>query len=104
MSVDDDRLVRASSRLDLGTLLAAVEAAPPVAAIDVVATLLADMVGAERVSFLIADYSGDSLIRLGHQERNRNGRRLGRETTERVALHGTPHGEALSGQSVEVMP
>ena len=54
------------SRLSLNSLLAAVEAAPPVAAVDVLAAALAEAIGAREVSFLIADFSGRSLIRLGH--------------------------------------
>jgi hypothetical protein len=52
--------------LNLNALLAAVEAAPPVAAVDVLAAALAEAIGAREVSFLIADFSGRSLIRLGH--------------------------------------
>jgi hypothetical protein len=54
------------SPLNLSSLLAAVEAAPPVAAVDVLAAALAEAIGAREVSFLIADFSGQSLIRLGH--------------------------------------
>jgi serine phosphatase RsbU (regulator of sigma subunit) len=92
----------APSGLDLGALLEAVEAAPPVAAADAAGRVLGDMFGAEEVSFLISDYSGDSLIRLGHSAGAAGSRRVGRETAERVALDGTPHGRALAGQSVEV--
>jgi len=46
------------SPLNLNSLLAAVEAAPPVAAVDVVAAELAEAIGAREVSFLIADFSG----------------------------------------------
>jgi hypothetical protein len=52
------------SPLNLNSLLAAVEAAPPVAAVDVLAAALAEAIGAREVSFLIADFSGRSLIRL----------------------------------------
>ena len=52
--------------LNLNSLLAAVEAAPPVAAVDALAGALAEAIGAREVSFLIADFSGQSLIRLGH--------------------------------------
>jgi hypothetical protein len=52
------------SPLNLNALLAAVEAAPPVAAVDVLAAALAEAIGAREVSFLIADFSGRSLIRL----------------------------------------
>ena len=54
------------SPLSLNSSLAAVEAAPPVAAVDVLAAALAEAIGAREVSFLIADFSGRSLVRLGH--------------------------------------
>jgi hypothetical protein len=55
--------------LDVKTLLASVEAAPPVDAAEVVAAALTDSLEARDVSFLIADYSGRSLIRLSHVRR-----------------------------------
>jgi Stage II sporulation protein E (SpoIIE) len=91
------------SPLNLNALLAAVEAAPPVAAVDVLATALAEAVGAREVSFLIADFSGRSLIRLGHSGGTGISRLQGQETAERVPLSGTPHGRALSSQTVEVV-
>ena len=93
----------ARGRLDIGLLLEAVEAAPPVSAADVAGATLGEMFGAVEVSFLIADYSGDSLIRLGHAGAQTASRRVGRETAERVGLDGTPHGRALAGQAVEVV-
>ncbi len=91
------------SPLNLNSLLAAVEAAPPVAAVDVLAAALAEAIGAREVSFLIADFSGRSLIRLGHSGGTREMRLQGKETAERVALFGTPHGQALAAQAVEVI-
>jgi serine phosphatase RsbU (regulator of sigma subunit) len=91
------------SPLNLNALLAAVEAAPPVAAVDVLATALREAVGAREVSFLIADFSGRSLIRLGHSGGTGALRLQGQETAERVALFGTPHGRALAAQAVEVV-
>ena len=88
--------------MNSNALLAAVEAAPPVAAVDVLATALAEAVGAREVSFLIADFSGRSLIRLGHRVEPAL-RLQGQETAERVPLFGTPHGRALSAQAVEVV-
>ena len=92
------------SVLDIGRLLEAVEAAPPVSAADVAGAVLGKMFGAVEVSFLIADYSGDSLIRLGHTSPEGATRRTGRETAERVALKGTPHGLALSSQAIQAEP
>src|SRR6184192_410089 len=89
------------SPLNLNSLLAAVEAAPPVAAADVLAGALAEAIDAREVSFLIADFSGQSLIRLGHA--GGKGRLQGKETAEQVPLVGTPHGRALAAQAVEVV-
>jgi serine phosphatase RsbU (regulator of sigma subunit) len=89
------------SPLDFNSLLAAVEAAPPVAAADVLAGALAEAIDAREVSFLIADFSGQSLIRLGHA--GGKGRLQGKETAERVPLVGTPQGRALAAQAVEVI-
>jgi serine phosphatase RsbU (regulator of sigma subunit) len=91
------------SPLNLNSLLAAVEAAPPVAAVDVLAAALADAIGAREVSFLIADFSGRSLIRLGHSGGTGALRLQGKETAERVSLVGTPHGRSLAAQAVEVI-
>ena len=57
----DDR----TTRVDVAELLAAVEDAPPFAAADVLAERLGAAVGAREVSFLIADFSGQALIRSG---------------------------------------
>jgi serine phosphatase RsbU (regulator of sigma subunit) len=92
---------RSSARLDLGALLAAVEDAPPVAAVDVLGERLAGALGARELSFLIADFSGHALIRLGHTGSAAATRAQGQETAERVALVGSPHGRALATQSVE---
>src|SRR5881227_1351874 len=91
------------SQVSLNALLAAVEAAPPVAAVDVLAAELAAAIGASEVSFLIADFSGRSLIRLGHSGGVGALRLQGKETAERVPLVGTPHGRALAAQAVEVV-
>jgi serine phosphatase RsbU (regulator of sigma subunit) len=91
------------SPLNLNSLLGAVEAAPPVAAIDVLAAALAEAIDAREVSFLIADFSGQSLIRLGHSGGGGALRLQGKETAERVPLAGTPHGRALAAQTVEVI-
>ncbi|UTI63787.1 serine/threonine-protein phosphatase [Paraconexibacter antarcticus] len=88
--------------LDLGALLDAVETAPPVAAAEVVGRVLAETMGAREVSFLIADYSGRSLIRLSHLGRDAAGR-AGRERSDAVSLVGTPHGSALLAQEVQVV-
>src|SRR5688572_17449869 len=88
-------------RLDLAQLLAAVENAPPVDAADVLGQWLADALGATEVAFLVVDYSGSALIRLGHASARGATRTQGRETAKRVALAGSPHGRALHNQRVE---
>jgi serine phosphatase RsbU (regulator of sigma subunit) len=91
-----------NARLDLAELLAAVENASPVAAADVLAEFLADALGASEVSFLLADFSGRALVRLGHAGSKAAGRTQGRETAERVPLDGSPHGRALASQTVVI--
>jgi hypothetical protein len=91
--------------LDVKTLLASVEAAPPIDAAEVVAAALTDALGARDVSFLIADYSGRALIRLSHVGRaSHDGEDVNRERGHSVALLGTPHGRALAEQEVQIVP
>src|SRR3954453_6432733 len=75
-----------SAALDLSELLSAVEAAPPIAAAEVLAAALAETVDAPAVSFLIADFSGQSLVPLSPVERG--GGALGRERGETVPMVG----------------
>ena len=89
--------------LDVKTLLASVEAAPPVDAAEVVAAALTDALGARDVSFLIADYSGRSLIRLSHVRRMIADDDGSRERGQAVALAGTSHGRALAEQDVQIV-
>lgn len=92
---------RRRSSVDLADLLAAVENAPPVAAADVVGQLLGEAMDASEVAFLIADFSGDALMRLSHNE-TRPTSSPDREVAERVSLYGSPHGRALADQAVQV--
>ncbi len=92
---------RRRARLDVGELLVAVENAPPVAAADVVGELLAETLDAFEVAFLIADFSGEALIRLSHAGRMTT-RTLGPEVAERVPIAGSAHGRALAEQAVQV--
>jgi serine phosphatase RsbU (regulator of sigma subunit) len=85
-------------RLDLSSLLTRAEAAAPVGVVDAMAAALCEMLDARDVSFLIADFSGRTLNRLGHTVASREPGSRGRETSARVALDGTPYGEALAGQ------
>lgn len=88
--------------MDVGKLLAAVEDAPPVAAADAVGDQLAQMLGASEVALLIADFSGEALIRLGHAGSAAATRTQGRETAQSLPLTGTAEGRALAKQGVEV--
>ena len=88
--------------VNLADLLVAVENAPPTAAADVLGNYLARALGASEVSFLIADFSGGELTRLGHTADGGETRTQGRETAERVPLDGTPHGRALTRQAIEL--
>ncbi|MEA2493119.1 MAG: hypothetical protein QOJ29_1030 [Thermoleophilaceae bacterium] len=93
---------RRRSALDMDVLLAAVEAAPPVAAAEVIGAALAETLDAQDVSFLIADFSGQSLIRLSHVDRGSSRGTLARERSEMVPMSGTAHGRALREQQLEV--
>jgi hypothetical protein len=100
--IGDTRAVtdRRRSHLNLNVLLEAVEAAPPVAAAEVIGDALGEALGARDVSFLIADYSGQSLIRL---PRGEAATILGDGRGDPVPLRGTPHGRALAEQEVQVV-
>jgi len=65
---------------------------------------LADELDAHEVSFLIADFSGHALIRLGHAGRRAATRTQGEETADRVPLVGSAPGRALASQEVVVEP
>jgi serine phosphatase RsbU (regulator of sigma subunit) len=83
------------ARVNLRSLMARAEAAAPVGLVDAMAEGLREMLEASEVSFLIADFSGRTLSRLGHSTAPGAGRE---ETKDRVDLADTPHGEALMHQ------
>src|SRR5215207_7357973 len=85
-------------RLDLRSLLTRAEAAAPVGVVDAMAAALQEMLDARDVSFLIADFSGRSLNRLGHTVAPEEPGARSEETSLRVPLERTPYGEALAGQ------
>lgn len=89
--------------LDLAALLKAIETAPPIAAAEVMGEVLGEALGAREVGFLIADYSGQALIRLSHVE-DAGSDAGGRERSETVPVAGTPHGLALAAQEVQIVP
>jgi len=93
---------RVDVRTDLRALLDATEAAPPVDSVEVLAKELARMVGADDVSFLIADFTGDTLIRF-LSESNGNPSIVGDDDDDNldtVVLSGSLYEQALRSQSV----
>lgn len=93
-------MAEADVRSDLRALLDAVERAPPVEAVDVLAAELARMVDAEDVSFLIADFGGDALIRFVSTPEIVVG--SGDDQLVTVPLAGSPYEQALRAQQVHV--
>lgn len=92
----------ADRRLDLRSLLAAVEDASPIDAVDVLAAELVMGLDAGHVALLIANFSGTGLVRLSHVVGTRAS--AGRnERAERVPLPGSIHEGVLWGQKVEVV-
>ena len=92
-----------SPRFDLRSLLERVEAAAPVDAVAAVADQLAVLTGAAEVSFLIADFSGHALVRLGTATGAGGGSRSqGEESAETVPLEGTLYDRVLRTQQADV--
>ena len=92
-----------SPSFDLRSLLERVEAAPPIDAVTAVAAELARLSGAREVSFLIADFSGQALVRLGTAVAPPDGaRHVGVQHAETLPLAGTPHERVLRTQQAVV--
>ncbi|MFD3550345.1 PP2C family protein-serine/threonine phosphatase [Streptomyces sp. NPDC058655] len=79
-----------------GTLEAA-EAAAPVESLDVVARMLREHLGAASVSFLISDFSGSSVVRLGAAGSVETG-----EPARRIPLRGTLYDDVIRSQRPRV--
>ncbi|MCX5264029.1 PP2C family protein-serine/threonine phosphatase [Streptomyces sp. NBC_00199] len=75
-----------------GTLEAA-EAAAPVESLDVVAHMLKERLGAASVSFLITDFTGSSVVRLGAAGSVETG-----EPARRIPLRGTLYDDVIRSQ------
>jgi serine phosphatase RsbU (regulator of sigma subunit) len=91
-----------TQHFDLRRLLAAVEAAPPIDVVDVLAAELAAIVDATQVSLLIANFSGTAVNRLSHvtaQDTIRDGRN---ERVETLPLEGSAYQRVLFTQSPTV--
>jgi hypothetical protein len=97
-------LGRVDGRLELRSLLAAVEVAPPVAAVDVFAAELGKRLAAQEVGFLIADASGTAVVRLSHDGGGQGRRAQGSDAAETVPLAGTPYEQVVRTQRLQVLP
>jgi serine phosphatase RsbU (regulator of sigma subunit) len=88
---------------DVSAFLERVEAAAPIEAVEEVAGALAERVGASRVSFLIADFSGRAVVRLTTTGSAAAGaREQAGEHAETVPLEGSRYGRVLRTQQIDV--
>ena len=88
---------------DLRRLLAAGEEAPPIEAVDVLASRLAIMVDASHVSLLIANFSGTAVNRLSHVTGTEAQHSGHDERLESLALPGSVYERVLFSQQIEVI-
>lgn len=94
--------MRDSDKDGLGEALAAAEAAPPVESVDVIAASLRRQLGARSVSFLITDFTGASVVRLGTAddidlERSADPIAVSGTVYDEVIRTQRPHVEAVEG-------
>lgn len=89
--------------LDLRALLASVEEAFPVDVVDVLADELGRTIGARHVALLIANFSGDALVRLSHVERSGRAQDGRNERGQAVPLAGTVYEQAMLSQEPRVV-
>ncbi|MCI3949611.1 MAG: putative magnesium or manganese-dependent protein phosphatase, partial [Acidimicrobiales bacterium] len=94
---------RGARRLDLRTLLSAVEERPPIDAVDALAAQLATLVDATHVSLLIANFSGTAVVRLSHVTDEGELRNGHNERTEALPLDGSVYERVLFTQELEVL-
>ena len=95
-------MATADQRLDLRTLIDAVEAAPPIEAVDVLASVLADMLDATQVSLLIANFSSTAVMRLSHITAGHGLRDGGNERVEALPLADSDYERVLFRQDLEI--
>lgn len=79
--------------MTLAGALEAAEAASPVESLDVVAHMLKEHLGAVSVSFLITDFTGSSVVRLGTADSVETG-----EPARRIPLQGTVYDDVIRSQ------
>lgn len=85
-------------------MLRAAEETAPVGAVDVVAAQLAARLDAHDVSFLIADYSGNALVRLSRTGSGAGRRSIGEDAATTVPLSGSIYEQVIRSQRVRVLP
>ncbi|MCX5281778.1 PP2C family protein-serine/threonine phosphatase [Streptomyces sp. NBC_00198] len=83
--------------MSLAGTLEAAEAAAPVESLDVVAGMLRENLGAASVSFLMTDFTGSSVVRLGTA-----GSVDTDEPARRIPLRGTPYDDVIRTQRPSV--
>lgn len=85
-------------------LLEAVEGSPPIDAVDVLAAELRRLVDARHISLLIANLSGNAVVRLSHVTAGPRGDDGRNERSESLALPGTIYEQVLFSQKLAVVP
>ncbi|MGW2826711.1 GAF domain-containing protein, partial [Streptomyces sp. NPDC001443] len=89
----------ARDRIGLSDVLAAAEAAAPVASLDVVARDLRERFGAEYASFLFVDIVGRRVVRVTEEMDTQQGRRA-----DQIPLVGSVYDEVLRTQQLVQAP
>ena len=89
--------------MDLRRLLAAVEEAAPIDAVDVLAAELAKMVDASHVSLLIANFSGNAVVRLSHVSSTDPLHSGQNERVESLILTDSVYQRVLLTQNLEII-
>ncbi|MGP3637740.1 PP2C family protein-serine/threonine phosphatase [Streptomyces sp. 24-1644] len=83
--------------MTLAGVLEAAEAAAPVESLDVVARMLREHLGAASVSFLITDFTGSSVVRIGAADSLETD-----EPAPRIPLRGTLYEDVIRTQQPQV--
>ena len=92
-----------AERVNLAGLLHAAEAAAPIDAVDVFGSELQKLVGAEQVSLLVTNLSGNAEVRLSHVATGTPGRDGRNERGESLPPPGSPYEQVLFSQEHRVI-
>jgi hypothetical protein len=90
--------------IDVGAILHRAETHPPIDAVQAVADGLGEMVGSRRVNLLIADFSGNAVVRLTSAGPVEGARSHGAEQAETLPLADTVYDGVLRTQQPLVEP